>query len=122
MSADSTSSEGEEPPEETPVISTEGSWPMFHGGQGLLGRAELHRMRGDFDAAGLDVRDAEGIADRSGMRLFLADCHLEAARLHLARGQKREAGERLAAGRALIDETGYHRRDAEVDEIGRQLA
>jgi len=48
-------------------------------------------------------------------------CHLEAARLHLARGQKREAGERLAAGRALIDETSYHRRDAEADEIEGQL-
>jgi len=40
MSADRTGSGGEVPAEESPVISTGGSWPMFHGGPSLLGRAE----------------------------------------------------------------------------------
>jgi hypothetical protein len=49
------------------------------------------------------------------MRLHEADCHLEQARL------SRSAAS-LAAGRKIVQETGYHRRDAEVAEIEKQLS
>ena len=51
------------------------------------------------------------------MRLHEADCHLEYARLYLAHGEKDQAREHLAKAKALIEQTGYHRRDKEVQEL-----
>ncbi len=53
------------------------------------------------------------------MRLFEADAHLEYARLHLAMGDKARTS--LAAGKAIVEETGYHRRDGAVKELEHQL-
>ena len=55
-----------------------------------------------------DLDEVFRIATSSGMRLFLAD-------YHLARGN-------LAEAEALINETGYHRRDRELDELRRRKA
>ena len=55
------------------------------------------------------------------MGLHLADCHLEAARLCLATGEREEARERWATAKAMVERMGYHRRDGEVEEIGREL-
>ena len=55
------------------------------------------------------------------MRLYEADCHLEYARLHLARGDKKEARESLAKAKGMIEEMGYHRRDGEVAELEERL-
>jgi len=82
--------------------------------RGLLARAELGRLRGDLAAAWRDVGEAQGIAERGGMRLHLADCHLEAARLHQAAGQPAEARQRLETAEVMVNEMGYHRRDPEV--------
>jgi hypothetical protein len=62
-------------------------------------------------------QEAQEIAERGEMRLFLADCALEAARLALAEGEPAEAAAKLAAARGLIKATGYRRREAEADEI-----
>jgi hypothetical protein len=51
------------------------------------------------------------------MRLHEADCHLESARLHLARGEKAQARESLSKARAMVEEMGYHRRDGEVAAV-----
>ena len=92
--------------------------------RGLLARAELHRRQGHFDSARHDLREAEKIARRSEMRLHLTDFHLESARLALvpAESDPAAAREHLAKARQLVTETGYHRRDRELDEIAAQLA
>ena len=65
--------------------------------------------------------EAFSIATRGGMRLFEADCHLAYARLYLACGEKDKARESLAKAKQIIEQTGYHRRDQEVDELEGQL-
>jgi hypothetical protein len=52
--------------------------------RGLLARAELHRLSGDYRRAQSDLAEAQRIAERGEMGLSLCDCHLEWARLHLA--------------------------------------
>jgi tetratricopeptide (TPR) repeat protein len=54
-----------------------------------------------------DLDEVFRIATRSGMRLFLAD-------YHLAKGN-------LAEAERLIHETGYHRRDGELEELRQRL-
>jgi len=51
---------------------------------GLLARAAFRRDTGDLDGAQEDLAETHEIASRGGMRLFLADYHLERARLLLA--------------------------------------
>jgi tetratricopeptide (TPR) repeat protein len=52
--------------------------------RGLLARAEFYRITGAFDKAQKDLDEAFSIATRGGMGLYLADCHLEYARLCLS--------------------------------------
>ena len=82
--------------------------------RGLLARAALHRVQDQFARAQRDLEEALTVAARGGMRLHEADCHLESARLHLARGEQAQARERLSKARAMVEEMGYHRRDGEV--------
>ncbi len=89
--------------------------------RGLLARAELSRHQRNFPRAERDLREAEKIARRGEMRLFQTDCHLEWARLHLARNEPAAARDRLAQARTLVNETGYHRRDPDLDDIEQQL-
>jgi len=65
--------------------------------------------------------EAFALATRGEMRLHLADCHLEAARLSLATGDHATAREAWETAKAMIEEMGYHRRDGEVAEIEAQL-
>jgi len=55
-----------------------------------------------------DLDEAFRIATRSGMRLFLADYHLISGN--------------LAEAERLINETGYHRRDGELEKLRQRLA
>jgi tetratricopeptide (TPR) repeat protein len=64
---------------------------------GLLARGTPH-----------DFEEAFRIATRSGMRLYLAD-------YHLAKGN-------LAEAEALINATGYHRRDSELADLRARVA
>jgi tetratricopeptide (TPR) repeat protein len=88
---------------------------------GLLARAALRRAMGDPERAQADLDEAFSIATRGGMRLYEADCRLEYARLHLARGERDQARASLAAARKMVEEMGYHRRDGEVKELEEQL-
>ena len=90
--------------------------------RGLLARAAFFRLMQDFVNAWTDLAEVFEIADRSGMQLHLTDYHLEAGRLCLAAGHKDDAKQHLDAARALIQATGYHRRDADVQEIQALLA
>jgi tetratricopeptide (TPR) repeat protein len=89
--------------------------------QGLLGRAAFFRASRDWPAAHRDLEEALEMCQRSGMRLYEADCHLEYARLHLAQGEKEEARQSLAIAKEMIQQMGYHRRDREVKELEEQL-
>ena len=88
--------------------------------RGLLARASLRRIQKEFDRAKHDVDEAFGIASRGGMGLYLADCHLEYARLYFDMGEEK-AKEHLATAKEMIDHTGYHRRDKEIQELERKI-
>jgi len=100
--------------------------------RGLLTRAELCRAKKEFPKAQRDLDEVYAIASRSGMRLYLTDYHLESARLCLAMektpgttttpGNLRSiAREHLNAAKNLINATGYHRRDKEVQDLEQEL-
>ena len=90
--------------------------------RGLLARAEFHRRQRHFGPARRDLHEAEKIARRGEMRLHLTDFHLESARLALAESEPAAARGHLDKARQLVSETGYHRRDRDLDEIAAQLA
>jgi len=82
--------------------------------RGLLALAELHRFRRDFDQARADLEEAWEIAEFGEMKRHLTDYHLESFRLHRAMGDAETAETHRRKAEALIQETGYHRRDKEV--------
>lgn len=88
---------------------------------GLLARAMLFRETDDLDKARGNLDEAMRIARRGEMRLHQCDAHLEYARLALAEGDRDRARKDLERADALINECGYHRRDAEVEELKREL-
>lgn len=79
--------------------------------RGLLARVALYRLVGERDAARCDLVEASSLAERGPMPLFACDAHLEYARLHLATAGWDQAREHLDRVAAIIDTTGYHRRD-----------
>ncbi|MEI7610863.1 MAG: tetratricopeptide repeat protein, partial [Rhodospirillaceae bacterium] len=83
---------------------------------GLLARAAFRRGQGQFDKAERDLAEVRRIAGRGGMRLHLIDAELEEVRLRRAEGRA-EDPEALGRIRAAIAETGYHRRDRELEEL-----
>ncbi|MFT3891788.1 MAG: tetratricopeptide repeat protein [Anaerolineales bacterium] len=89
--------------------------------RGLLARAEYYRLVGDFEKAKRDLDEAFTIATRGGMGLYLADCHLEYARLHLAKDEKAKAREQWQIAKDSIEKMGYHRRDKEMQELEEEL-
>jgi AraC-like DNA-binding protein len=89
--------------------------------RGLLARAELHRFNRDYALAERDLAEVFRIATRSGMGLYLAEYHLESARLRLAQDNKEKAREHFATAKEMIERMGYHRRDKEVNELEQQL-
>jgi tetratricopeptide (TPR) repeat protein len=95
--------------------------------RGLFARAFLYRVQNQFSQAWDDLTEAQEIAERGGMKLWLVDYHLEAARLMIsehtlakvANLRKGELVNRLKRhveqAAKLVQETGYHRRDPEVE-------
>ncbi|MBK8567313.1 MAG: hypothetical protein IPN76_29315 [Saprospiraceae bacterium] len=55
------------------------------------------------------------------MRLHLTDYHLEMARLRKDMGRLEEAKDNMEKAAKLIEETGYHRRDKELEELQKTL-
>jgi tetratricopeptide (TPR) repeat protein len=89
--------------------------------RGLLARAELYRVQGEFEKAQHDIEEAMTIAERGEMGRHQADCHLEYARLYLAMRDEDKAREHLATAREMIEQMGYHRLDREVNELEAML-
>jgi tetratricopeptide (TPR) repeat protein len=96
--------------------------------RGLLARAAFYRSQNEFALAWADLEEAQEIAERGEMKLFLADYHLEAGRLVLAEGGgqgaegvERRAKEHLNIAAKMIEDMGYGRRRPEVEELHKQL-
>jgi tetratricopeptide (TPR) repeat protein len=98
--------------------------------RGLFAQAMLYRLHQDFPRAWEDLAQAQELAERGSMKLFLVDYHLEAFQLRIASisdfglriSETAERQNILAPAKAdleqaekLIQETGYHRRDPEVE-------
>jgi tetratricopeptide (TPR) repeat protein len=90
--------------------------------RGLIARATLHRFGEDEAAAEADLSEALEIAERGSMKLHECNAHLEWARLRRSVGDPDGAREHLERARALVAETGYHRRDREVAALTAGLA
>ncbi len=88
---------------------------LDHLPKGLLTRAWLRAKEGDEAAARADLAEAEDIATRGPMPLYLADIHLYRGRLF----KDREA---LAESRRLIEKHGYLRRLGELEDAERSLS
>ncbi len=85
--------------------------------RGLLTRAWLRFLTGARtgpESAQRDLDEAWEISERGAMPLFLADIHLHRARLFQDPDALKEAA-------AMINETGYHRRDEEVEDAKQAL-
>ncbi|AQR64624.1 hypothetical protein BXU06_05795 [Aquaspirillum sp. LM1] len=81
---------------------------------GLLTRAWLRRCLNDLPGAEADLAEAQRIAERGGMKLFLADIALTRARLFNDKAE-------LAKARALIEACGYWRRREELADAESNL-
>src|SRR5260221_5686057 len=87
----------------------------------LLVRAEYYRITRTLDKAQKDLDEAFAISTRGGMGLYQADCHLEYARLYLAKGDKAKAREHWQIAKDSIEKMGYHRRDKEGQKLEEQI-
>ncbi|MFY9825490.1 MAG: TIR domain-containing protein [Thermoanaerobaculia bacterium] len=90
--------------------------------RGLLARATLRHLRGGLTGAGTDLNEALEIAERGSMRLHQCDAHLEWARLSLHQGDAEAARRHLRMARKLVAETGYGRREREVEWLEGRMA
>ena len=99
---------------------------MHHLPRGLVTRAWLWFLLGAHtgpESAQSDLDEAWEIAERSSMKLFLADIHLYRARLFFRETHYpwKAAQEDLAAAEKLINECGYHRRDEELADAKKAI-
>ena len=85
----------------------------------LLTRAELYRQQGDYQEAEKDLREVLEIADRSQMQLHLCDYHLAMAKLLRTRTDQDQPAitHHLQAAEKIIDQTHYHRRLPELNQL-----
>jgi tetratricopeptide (TPR) repeat protein len=88
---------------------------------GLLSRSALRRLLGDLVGAEADLSEALEIAERGSMRVHECDAHLEWARLCRQRGDRAGQQEHVARARRLVEETGYLRREREVEWLEADL-
>ena len=100
--------------------------------QGLFTRSIVGRVMGDFSTASADLEELRELTELGGMPLYLTDYHLESARVVYAQCAGEDgkfssdaAGEEfhqrmhdhVEVAEALIWRTGYHLRDAELEQL-----
>ncbi len=90
--------------------------------RGLLAHAEALWRCQDGNAAAVRLREAEAIARRGPMPLFLADAHLLAARIQLAEGRNARARTCRDQAAALIERHGYGRGAVELAVLSAEIA
>lgn len=89
--------------------------------EALLTRAHLYYLEHEYALARADLNRAFEIADRGGMRLHLADYHLEYCLLCNAEGKRTEARTHLDDAENMVYEMTYFRRRKDVKELKRRL-
>ena len=101
--------------------------------RGLLARATFRRAADELVLARRDLAEALKLVERSGLRLYAADCALEEARIALAESERQgldaaaaraklaEAHAAFRRARSLVEEMGYGRRRPELAELARAL-
>ena len=106
---------------------------LDHLPRGLLARVAFRRATGELPLARRDLAEALKLVERSGFRLFAADCALEEACIAGAESKSKgldavNAGTKLAEARSafqrartLVYEMGYGRRRPELAELARTL-
>ncbi|MGD2087812.1 MAG: TIR domain-containing protein [Candidatus Aminicenantes bacterium] len=82
----------------------------------LFSRAECFRYQQKFKEAWEDLQEALEIAQLGGMKLFLADYHLEAGKLCEAQGKQQDARKHFTTAKEMMKEMGYGRKLKEVEE------
>jgi hypothetical protein len=99
------------------------SGQLDHLPNALLTRSWVRAVLDDAASSRGDLDEAWEVAERGGMRLHLADIHLCRARLffRVTPYPWESPAADLAAARALIEETGYHRRDGELTDAEEML-
>jgi len=90
---------------------------------GLVARAEYVGWLGECSRVQSDLDEAWEIAERSPMRLLMADIHLHRARLFFREKPYpwNSPQDNLAAAEKLITDCGYHRRDQELADAKRAI-
>ncbi|HEX2573408.1 MAG TPA: hypothetical protein VH877_27920 [Polyangia bacterium] len=89
--------------------------------RGLLALADYFTHIGDYPSALTDLTEVLDIASRGPMRLHETDAHLALARLHLTQSDHPAARTHLDIARRLVAETGYLRRQPEIDALAAAL-
>ena len=90
---------------------------------GILARAELYRLQGDYGKAEKDLQEALEIAERGEMLLHLCDYHLAMAKLLRTRtdqalDQNQPAiAHHLQTAKEVIHQAHYHRRLPELNQL-----
>ena len=95
---------------------------VHHLPRGLLAHAEALWRCGDANAAGEPLREAEAIAKRGPMPLFLADAYLLRARILLSEARTARARTYRDQAAALIEKHGYGRAAPELAVLDAEIA
>ncbi|NOS89598.1 MAG: hypothetical protein HOP34_13855 [Methylococcaceae bacterium] len=90
--------------------------PLFY-----LYRADFYLTQNQLDPALADLNSAYEIIERCGMKLYLVDYLLIHGRYSLATADLATAVSHYDEAKELIEETGYHLRDAELDLFAAQI-
>ncbi|MDM8568959.1 hypothetical protein QUF50_05515, partial [Thiotrichales bacterium HSG1] len=84
----------------------------------LLARANFHRQQQNFKQAQQDLDESFDIINRCGMKLYLVDAMLLQANINLDLGKTFDT----KPIKRLINLTGYHLRDPELDLVDARIA
>jgi tetratricopeptide (TPR) repeat protein len=90
--------------------------------RGLLAQASLRLDMGSLELARSNIDEVIALSSRTGLRLFQADAYLLETRLHLRQGNRSRARESLAMARAIIEETGFYRREESLLKLQDQAS
>ena len=88
---------------------------------GLLARAMLYRLMKNFNNAWRDIREAIEIVEVCNMDSYGINCFLESSHLCLAENKKDKALKNLSKAKKIIQQSGYHRRDVEINKLSQKI-
>lgn len=81
---------------------------------GLVARAELYRLRQEWEEMQNDLMKAKMIAERGGMDLYKADALIGLAKHYMAQSENHMAESYWKEAKSLVEKMGYHSRHADI--------